>query len=478
MKKLLLFLFITAGYFYSSGQTATTWSLQKCVDYALQNNINVKQQELNTKLSKSTLTQSYFSTLPTVNGSASHSYNYGKTIDRFTNLFATNEVLSQNFYLSSDITIFNGFQTYNTIRKNKTDYEASTFDLEKMKNDISLSIVSAYLAILYNEELYEQAKSQLEITKQQVELTGKLVDAGKLAKGNLLQIQAQAASEELQVTNAKNQLALSNLNLQQMLDLEPSANFKIEKPVVELPAEISVKAEPDKIFSEAVKIQPEIKSAELKVQSSQYNLFITKGMRSPSLSLRGAIGTGYSGASKTFKEYQYGSFDTIGYTFDVNHTPIISAIPSYTPIYENTPYKKQISDNINKSFGFYLTIPIFNGLQVKTNVDRAKINLLNAQYNLQLAKNTLSKSIQQAYADATAALNKYFSTLKSVEALQESYKYIEQKFDVGMVTTTDYNDAKNKVDKANLDLLQAKYDYIFRIKILDFYQGKPLVINN
>ncbi|MDD5570809.1 MAG: TolC family protein [Bacteroidales bacterium] len=476
MKKLLLFLFIATECFYSSGQT-TSWSLQKCVDYALQNNINIKQQELNTKLSKSALTQSYFSTLPTVNGSASHSYNYGKTVDRFTNLFATNEVLSQNFYLSSDLTIFNGFQTYNTIRKSKTDYQASIFDLEKMKNDISLSIVSAYLQILYNDELYEAAKAQLEITKQQVELTGKLVDAGKLAKGNLLQIQAQAASEDLQVTNARNQLDLSYLNLQLMLDLQPSANYKIEKPPVDLPPEIAIKAEPDKIFSEALKIQPEIKSAELKVQSSQYDLYITKGMRSPGLSLRGAIGTGYSGASKTFKGYEFGDFDTIGYTLDINHIPIISSFPTYTSIYEKTPYKTQIDDNLNKSFGFYLSIPIFNGLQVKTNIDRAKINLLNAQYNLQLTKNTLNKNIQQAYADAIAALNKYFSTLKTVEALDESYKYIKQKFDVGMVTSTDYNDAKNKLDKANLDLLQSKYDYIFRTKILDFYQGKPLTMD-
>jgi outer membrane protein len=470
MKKILSFIFIILTAFSLVAQKQ--WTLKECIDYALEHNIQIKQNYLNLQLSKGNLLQSKMALLPNINGSASQVYNYGKTIDMFTNTFATEKVQSNNFYISSGITLFNGFQLLNSIKQNQYETMAAAYDLNKFENDISLSIATAYLQILYNQELLEIAKNQLLITKQQVERTKKLVDAGTLAKGSLFTIQAQEASEELQVVNAENQLDLSLLTLIQLIDLESPKDFAIEKPNIEIAPDISFLSEPFTIYEKSLTILPEIKSAELKVKSAYTGLSLARGRYSPNLSLRGSIGTGYSGASNRFTGFSVMGEDIIGYTSEPIPVPVVA--PHIVSTYEKIPFNDQINDNVNKSIGVYLTIPIFNNFQVKNSINASKINLKNAEYNLDLTKNNLNKSIYQAYADAKAALKRYYATLKAVEAMEESFKYTQQKFDVGLVTSLDYNDAKNKLVKAKSDLLQAKYEYIFRIKILDFYQGKPI----
>ena len=448
------------------------WSLQNCIDYALANNIQVKQQQLNEQLAKINLLQSKTGLIPNLYGNASHGYNNGKTIDMYTNQFASNTVQSDNLYLSSSVTLFSGFQLLNNIKQSKIDLQTSQYDLDKMMNDISLNLATAYLQILYNIEILNNAENQLKITNQQVARTQKLVDVGTVAKGSLLTLEAQAATEDLSVVTAQNNLDLSYLILTQMLDLNTTDNFKIEIPIIQTPADSSLKTTPEQIYSFAVQSQPEIKSAELKVTSSEIGLYIARGRRSPILSLRASYGTGYSGASKRLKGINPSGLDTIGITSET--PPVYVVSPGFTYEYENTPFKDQFNDNVNKSISFNLSIPVFDGWQTNTNISKAKIAIQSAEYTLQTAKNTLYKSIQQAYADATAALNKYKSSQKSVAALKESYKYAEQKFEVGLVNTTDYNDAKNKLAEAESNLLQAKYEYVFRLKVLDFYMGKPI----
>ena len=472
MKKntvIITLLFLLA---FNSISAQKQWTLKECIDYALEHNIQIKQQHLNLELSKGTLLQSKMALLPNISGSANQVYNYGKTIDMFTNTFATKEVQSNNFYLSSGITLFDGLQLLNTIKQNQYEAMASEYNLNKFENDISLNIATAYLQILYNQELLEIAKNQLEITKQQVERTKKLVDAGTLAKGSLLTMQSQAASEELQLVSAQNQLDLSYLTLAQLIDLDSVSDFNIEKPIIEITPDVSFFNEPSQIYNKSIGILPEVKSAELKLKSAYTGLSLARGRISPSLSLRGSIGTGYSGASTRYNGFTENGVDFVGYTSDITHTTVVKPHIDYTV--EKIPFNDQINDNVNKSIGIYLTIPIFNNFQVKHTISSSKINVKNAAYNLELTKNNLNKSIYQAYADAKAALNKYFASVKAVEAMEESFKYTQQKFDVGMLNSIDYNDAKNKLIKAKSDLLQAKYEYIFRIKILDFYQGKPL----
>jgi outer membrane protein len=469
MKRILILfsLIMTSASFLNA---QTTWTLQSCIDYALANNILIKQQELSEQLAKVNLLQSKTSLFPSLNANASHAYNYGKTIDMYTNSFATERVQSDNFYISSSVTLFSGFQLLNTVKQNKIDLQASQYDLDKMMNDISLNLATAYLQILYCDELLGIAQNQLTVTEKQVARTQKLVDAGTVSKGTLLTLQAQQSTEELSVVNAQNNLDIAYLTITQMLDLPSADSFNIQVPTLDVSTESTLLLTPDQIYAYAVGTQPEIKSAELKVQSSELGLAIVQGMRYPTLSLRGSYGTGYSGASKRVKDITFTGYLPSGFTGSGD--TVYS--PSFDYNYENIPFSDQFNDNINKSISFSLYIPIFNGWQTNATVSKAKIAIQNSEYTLLTAKNTLYKSIQQAYADALAALNKYKSSSKSVDAYKEAFKYAEQKFEVGLVNSTEYDDAKNKLAEAESTLLQSKYEYVFRLKILDFYMGKPI----
>jgi outer membrane protein len=448
------------------------WSLEECIAYGITNNIQVKQSELNTELSQANLVQSEANILPSLNGNASHSYNIGSTVDRFTNKFSGNQtVLSQNLSLSTDITLFSGLQNINSIRENRYNYLAGKYDVDKMKNDVSLNIATAYLQTLYTMDNIIIARNQMGLTQAQVDRTKILVEAGSVARGVLLDIQAQLASEELNLTEAQNQYDIAMLSLTQLLNLPSADGFTIVKPDLSIINETLLAATPGQIYNSAVSNLPEVKSAEFKLKSADKGVDLAWGGLSPRLVFSASYGTGYSGASKSPigpLQYSYapnGSFTSAG---DTVFQPFVSND------YQTTSFSKQYSDNVNKSFGFYLTIPIFNRFQTKTSIDRARIQKQNASLNIESTKLQIMKNVQQAYADANAGLKKYMSSQKALEATEESFKYTEQKFNVGMVNSTDYNTAKNKMAKAQSDLLQAKYEYVFKSKVLDFYQGKPL----
>jgi outer membrane protein len=448
------------------------WSLQKCLDYALKNNITIKQNQLNVATSNEKINQSYAAFLPNLNGNVGQSYDYGRYVNPFTNEFANTRALSDNFSLSSSITLFSGFQMQNTLKQSKLDYLSSEWDLKKISNDISLNVVSDYLQVLFAMENVSVANDQLELIKKQQTNTKNLFDAGSIAKGSLLEINAQVATDELGVITAQNNLDIAYLNLKQLLDLDSIKDFTIEKPVIQLPTDNISTINSDQIFAGAEKTLPEIKSADTKYQSSLVGLSIARGGRSPRLSLSGSYGTGYSDQLEGLSGYTYGSFPQIG--VDGNGVPVYSLVPEIFPTYQTVSFKDQWKDNLNKTIGFNLSLPFFNNWSTKSSIVRAKIAVESAKYTSDLARLTLKKSIEQAYLDATAAYKKYNASVTSVESLQEAFKYAQQKFDVGLLNSYDYLAAKSNLVKAESDLIQAKYDYIFKSKILDFYQGKSL----
>ena len=301
----------------------------------------------------------------------------------------------------------------------------------------------------------------------------KLVEAGSSAKGDLLNIQAQESAEALSVIQAENRLIISRLSLQQLIDLPVSPDFRIEKPLLKPVEDSKGLLTPEQVFNFAVEKRPEIKSADLRVQSAQKSLAIARGVLYPSLSFGGSWGTGYSGASMEVESTVYKK-EVIGVT-NVSGDTVFGYYPSST--YKNKDFSKQITDNNNKSLGFYLRIPIFNGWTGRTNISLAKIQQEKAEIDLEIRKRDLRKNIEQAYTDASASLQQYNASLQKVAAQEESFKYTQQKFDVGMMTSFDYNNSKKDLTKAESDLLQSKYDFIFRTTILDFYMGKPISIN-
>jgi len=456
-------------------QAQKVWSLEDCINYALTNNIQIKQQRLSLKLQEYTLLQSKTQFLPSLNGNVYHGYNFGKTVDRYTNSFAEARVQSDNFSISSQMTLFNGFTLLNTLSKNKLLIQSGKYDVEKMQNDICLNLASGYLNILFNQELLANAEGQLAITQQQVGRTKTLVEVGTLAKGNLLNIEAQAAAEELQKVTAENQLKLSYLILAQILDFRSADSFDIVRPSFAVPDKPVIASSPNVVYALALETQPQVKSAEILIETAEKDLAIARGNASPSITFQGSWSTGYSGASQEVSGYTYGGLQEVGYVLPDTSMKVVS--PIFSPSFNKITFENQINDNQNKSLGFFLTIPIFNGLQQRTNISRAKIGIENARLNLEQTKNTLNQDIQRSHADAIASINKYKAAKKSVDAMEEAFFYMQQKFDVGMVNSVDYNEAKKNLSKSQSDMLQAKYEYVFKKTILDFYMGKPIVLN-
>ena len=453
------------------GWAQEAWTLERCIDYALEHNIQVKQQALDTDYKKNSLNQSYFAILPSINSNISGNLNSGRSVDPTTYEFTTSNIKSANFAINSSVTLFSGLQQYNTIKVNEYNLKASLQDYAKLKNDIALYISSAFLQILFAEELVGIAEDQLEITQQQVERTQKLVEAGSLAQGSLLEIQAQKASEELQLVTAKNNLDIAYLTLTQLLELESAEDFKIAFPEIDELDESKISQSVSSIYHEGVTLLPQIKSAEYKLQSAEKSLDVAKGAYLPRLSLSGSYYSGYS-SNRYLSTQSETEFDKI--FLGLLETGDSINLYQRKTFQRDYPMFDQLRDNAYLSFGLNLSIPIFNGLQIRTGVKNSKINVLNNQLILESSKNELYKEIQQAHADAVAALKKYKASEKSLEATQESFRYTQQKFDVGMVTSVDYNLAKTQLTKVQSDLLQAKYEYLFKSNVLQYYRGLPI----
>lgn len=461
---------VTSDSLYFPIDNSQPWTLQQCIAYAQVHNISVQQQQLNVQLSQVDLRQNRGNMLPNLNGYASHTYQYGRTVDRFTNTFANSMVLSENFYLSSNVTLFSGMQNYNSIQQSKFNLASGNYQLEQTRNDIGMSVASAYLQVLYAQEQLAVAQQQTDLTQAQVNRTQQLVDAGASAKGTLLDLQAQLATEQVSLVSAQNNVSLAYLNLIQLMNLDSAEGFTILKPDLAVQNENILSSTPEQIFQAALQSQASVKKAQADYQSADKGVSIAYGALSPSLTLQGSIGTGYSGAAKDVTGVSYAGYDTTGLTTGGDY--VLS--PNFTYTYATTPFSDQFNNNVNKSFGVQLNIPIFNRFQTSSNIERAKIRRQSAQLSIDLTQQQLHKDIDQAWADAKAAFLKYQASQKAVAAAQESFHYTEERFNAGGANTIDYNNAKNNLAKAQSDLIQAKFDYIFRLKVLDYYQGKPL----
>lgn len=459
-------------------QAQKVWSLEECVNHALTNNLQIKKQMLLVEASRADVLQSKLDLLPGITGNASHAYNYGQTIDRYTNQFATSRVQSNNFYLQSGVTLFNGFQKLNLIKQNQLNLMATREEADKFMNDISLNIATFYLQVLFYKELVDIRTNQLEITNQQVLRMNKLVDAGAMAQGDLYTIEAQLAGEESSLVGAQNDLELSMLTLTQLLDLPSTDGFDIVKPDIVLEENTGLTASPDEVYNIAEGRMPEIKAADYRLQSSERQLARARGSYYPSLALSGSWGTGYSGASSVIDQVTVGQPRLIGFAENEGGQPLNVYMYQENYTTKIKPWGDQISDNNNQTIGLYLTIPILNGWQSRTLVTKSKIALESSRIDYDLQKLALRKTIQQAWADAKAALKNYNAAVKKKSATQESFRYADQKFNVGIMNSVDYNNAKKDLTNAESEMLQSKYDYVFKKTVLDFYMGKPLSLKN
>ena len=424
------------------------WSLDDCIDYAMKNNLQLKRKELLTKTSRQNYFQSKMEVLPSINAFAQHSFSSGKTVNLDDYSYVQQKFQDGNIGAQAIMNVFNGFQQTNIIKRNKYNLLTSLAEVDKQKNDMIIEIVLAYMKILFNEELLGIAEAQLDIINQEVERTSLFVKVGTIARGELLDIKSQAAAERLNVTTVKNQLKTSCLDLVQLLDLDSIGGFKVVKPE-NLDINIGSVIVPfENVYQAAVANFPEIKSAEYNLMEQQKNLSITKGQRSPRLYLRGLIYSRYS-------ELGVNPLDPGAYY----------------------PYIDQISNNQYQQVSLNLNIPIFQQWIIQNSISNAKVSVLDAEFNLDQSKQILYKAVQQTHSDAVAAFEKYKTSIEVVDSRQTAFDYSQEKLNTGMENTVDYNIAKNNLMKAQAELLQAKYEYVFTTKILDFYQGKIITFN-
>jgi outer membrane protein len=468
--KISIFLVLLLLLFSEKVSAQKLWTLEECISHAMRNNLQIQQAENNLKISDQNLLQNKAATLPTLNGTGTYNYNVGRTIDPFTNQYTNSKILSNNFSLNSTLVLFNGSQIRNTIQQSRYDFLATNYQLETLKNDISLNIAAAYLDILFNKELVSNSANQLSLTKEQYQRTQKLVDAGSLSQTALFDIKSEMALEEAQLVRDQNNLKLSYLNLSQYLDLPSTEPFDIVNPgSLLIDAESNSIHNPDDIVKTAMESQPQIKNYEYRRLSSIEALHIARGRLSPRLTFNATLSTLYSSSSKRITGQQT-NITNIGYTQSLQ--PVYAPLTQYT--YENKPYNNQLSDNLNRFVGFTLAVPILNGLQVRTAITRAKISMDNANLDLKITKLTLEKTIRKAYTDAEVALSNYNASANSVKASEEALRNSERRLDVGLINTFEYNQTKTRLIASQSDLLRTKYDYIFKVKILDFYRGIPL----
>lgn len=457
------------------------WDLQKCINYAYQNNVTVQQSALNVERSEIGLKQSKFGLLPNLNAGATHGYNFGQRIDPFTNTFASERVQTNNLFLSSSLDVFNGFSKMNDMRRNEQDLEAAKYDLESIKNDISLQVCLAYLRILQNKESLAVSQNQIDITQQQVDRMEKLVDAGQTARGMLYDLESQLAQEQLNLVTNQNAVVLSILSLTQLLQLEISEaqGFDIVKPDLSDEGTELLDNDAYDIYIKAKTLMPQVQAAEARQGSAEYALNSSQGRLYPSLQLSGSLGSGYSGINRV----------QTGVGTNLGQVPIGVVQGTGEPVvtlqdqlifsdgdFETKGFGDQLQDNFNQNIQLTLSLPIFNGWSAKANVQRAKINQMDADLSYRQITNQLRFDIEQAYADAKAAMNTFLASQQAVRALEESFKYAQVRYEQEVINGVDFNTTKTQYTNAQVDMLRSKYDFVFRTKILDFYLGNPITL--
>jgi len=457
----------------TSAQQSLT--LKECIEIGFENNISLQQSDLDIENSGLSVNQSKAALLPNLNASASHGYNWGQTIDPFTNQFATSRIQSNSFGISTGVTVFNGFALQNQVKQAQLSMKISELGLETNKNTIALAIANAYLSILFNKEIHKANLTNLASSKEQEKRVTLLVDAGQVPEANLYQIKAQVASDEVRVINSENAISLSKLNLMQLIQLptEKREGFDIATPTENAPTYLL--PEKNSVKNSALNNFPEIRSAALGMENADLTLRIANGSRMPRLGASFSYGSGFSGARSRGIGETTLQTQTIGIV-ESSGQEVITAFPQFST-FETVPFFEQLETNVNRSLFFSLNIPIFNGLSNSTNIQRAKIGQQNAYLNSQNVKNQLEQAIESAYLDATAAYKTYESAKLSLEAQELAFSYAKIRYEEQVINAVDFIQSRNARDAALAEMIRSQYDYTFRLKILEFYQGKPITLN-
>lgn len=435
MKRTILIACVMATGYGIQAQEA--WSLQKCIEYAIEHNLSIKQQEASRNQSEVELNTAQWSRLPNLNGNVGQSFNFGRALQA-DNTYGNRNTASTNFSLGTNIPLFTGLQIPNSIALAKLNLKAATEDLKKAKEDISIQVASYYLQALFNEELSKVAQNQVKLSQEQLDRKVAFFKNGKASEAEVYEAKSRLAQDEMSAVQADNNYRLALLDLSQLLELPSPEGFTIaEPPTVEMNVQLSL---PDEVYSQAMTNKPSIKAAQYRLEGAEKSIRIAQSGYYPQLSFGAGLSTNYYNMSGI----------------------------------ETASFSSQWHQNFNKYLQFSLSIPLFNRFATRNRVKSARIQKNALQWRLEESKKTLYKEIQQAYYNALAAEAKYRSSQSASEASEASFKLMSEKYANGKATATEYNEVRTLWMKALSDHIQARYDYLFRSKILDFYKGEPL----
>jgi len=418
-------------------------TIQQAIERMLENNLTIKQGALNINKLSVDLQASKMALIPSLNGVAQGNVSFGRNQDQTTFVVTDQKLFQTNGSLQSSVDLFGGFIKLNQIKQNKILLEAGNSNLDKIKNDLILQVVTSYFQIVFNDDLLKASRQQLEVAQQTLSREETLLDAGNKTLADISQAKAQVATAELNVTNAQNSLTISYLTLSQLMEMRQEvANYTVIAPTIQDIVTAQKNFNIGEVYNTSLNTFPDIKLAQLNTLAAQRAISVARGSMMPRLALQGGIGTSYS-------------------------TIIGAAI-------DQPSFADQINQRFNQYVGLNLNIPIFNGLTARSNVKRAKIDYEDFKIREQLAKNTLNKVIAQAIADLRAADSRYRSNENTFNAQKDAFNVIEQRYNVGLVNSLDYNTSRTNRNKAETDFIQAKYDLLFRSKVIDYYLGKPI----
>lgn len=446
--KLTALLFVMAMGILSAQQKK--WTLEECVAYAVENNLSIEQFELDLESVQIDESDALGNFLPNLNGSSTVSSNTGFSINPTNNQPTSSTANNASFGLSTNVTLFNGMRNVHQLNRTKLNTIASKYRLDDLKDDIRLNVATAYLQVLSNKESLKVFNAQYAVTQQDLERNKELVESGVVARGDLLDTEATAAQQEQQIVNGESLVLISRINLAQMLQITDYENFDIADDTFEIPPSDILDNSAKVIFDKALTFRNEIKFSETTVELAEKDLEISKGARLPTLTGFANYGSRYS---------------------DVTQIPDATGVP-YTPNFVDQLW---IFDGV--SYGVQLNVPIFNGWSTRNGINRSRINVEKAKLQLEQDKLALESDIQQAYVDVTTFSKAYEAAEKTLEARRLAYQYSKERFDVGLMNSFDFNQTKSLVDNAEAEVIRTKYNYIFRLKILEFYFGIPIQLN-
>ena len=461
------------------------WDLKKCVEYAWQNNYNIKQADNQAGIDALTLKQAKLAQYPTANGSANTGLQFGRSIDPTTNQFTTTELLFQQYNLQTNITIFNWNFIKNNIIANQYAAEASKMDVEKQKNDIGLNVATNFLQALLAKEQVNIAEAQLQLTKNQLTDTRKRVDAGALPELNAVQLEAQLATDSSSLIAARANAEQNLLTLKALLYLDAALPFDITAPSVDIiPVDPIAELQPDYVFQMAMKNQPAQKSNDLRFKSFEAMVKVSRSQLYPTISAFGGLGTRFSNPSKSITGVSFQGYnpaDPFGPVVDVSGTQYPVLTPNFKYIQSSKSFGKmwngwgnQLSNNFSQNIGIALNIPIFNSGSARINYEKAKLNLKNVKLLREQIDQTLKQNIYQAYNSSLAALQKYNANQSTVNATQKAFDFATKRYNLGLLSTFELITSQINLEKAKFDLVNSHYDYVFKMKVLEFYKGQGL----